>query len=610
MQDETLSAAPDRLAADRLAAFLAAEGDARWQAWLSALLPRLRGARLGAVLLEAEGESDFEAVAIEPPGQDARPLAGVTEAALAAQAPSIRRLETPGLTGVAFPVQGPDGRSAAVVAVAVAGEGEVARQAVETLGLACGWLALAFEQRERQGDRNVIERMRFALELLAAVEDEATLEAGAIAFVNLLADRLGADRAAVGLLRRGRVRLQAVSGVAGLKRRRAVLQAVELAMEEATDQIAPLLWPSPPEHRRCTVAQGEFARQHGFATVMTAPLLRLGLPVGAVSLQRRSGAPFTAADLATLEVVGAVVGPYFDLARRNRAWLSGRIPDAIGSGIRLVLGPRRPGLKLLALASAAGLAAVFLVDMPLRVASKATIEATRQIAVVTPFDGIIAEAPRRAGDVVAAGDLIARLDDADFRLEEARLTGEARQLAEQIRQALSRGNRAEVAQLVARRAQVEAQLDLARLKLARTELRAPISGVIVSGDLSQRLGGPTQTGEVLVEVAPLAELRVALAIAERDLRLLAPGQSGQLRLSGLPGIALPVTVERVAPMARAEAGGPRFRGEARLEAPAELRLRPGMEGIAKIETGQASIAYVWSRTLIDWGRHQLWRLLP
>lgn len=596
---------------DPLDVGLAGEGGVRWQAWLRGTMALLPGASHGTVLLEGADGVSFEAQAVEPPGADARDLAGATEAALAGGVPAVRRLADGSLTAIAVPVNGPERRISAVVAVALSGvEGPAVRRAIETLFLAAGWIAHSLESEARAADGHVIARMRFALELLAAAEDEATLERGATGFVNLLAARLQADRAAIGLLRGGRMRLLAVSGVAGLKRRRAVLQSMELAMDEAADQNAALIWPAPPEHRRCTVAQGEFARQHGFSAVITAPLLRLGIPVGAVSLQRRSGPPFTAEDLTTLEVVGAVAGPHFDLARRNRAWIAGRLPEAMGAGLRLLLGPRRPGLKLLALGTAAAVAALLLIEAPLRVAARAQIEAVRQVAVVTPFDGVIAEALRRAGDMVVEGEVIARLDDADFRLEEARLSGEARQLAEQIRQALSRGNRAELAQLSARRAQVEAQLELARLKLSRTELRAPIAGVIVAGDLSQRLRGPTQTGEVLFEVAPLAELRAALAIAERDLRLLAPGQEGELRLAGLPGVPLPLTLERVAPMARAEAEGPRFRGEARLAAPPELRLRPGMEGVAKIEAGRASFAYVWSRTLIDWARHQLWRLLP
>ena len=49
--------------------------------------------------------------------------------------------------------------------------------------------------------------------------------------------------------------------------------------------------------------------------------------------------------------------------------------------------------------------------------------------------------------------------------------------------------------------------------------------------------------------------------------------------------------------------------EARLDA-ATKRLRPGMEGVAKVEVGQASIAFTVTRRLQDWLRLTLWRWMP
>ena len=40
------------------------------------------------------------------------------------------------------------------------------------------------------------------------------------------------------------------------------------------------------------------------------------------------------------------------------------------------------------------------------------------------------------------------------------------------------------------------------------------------------------------------------------------------------------------------------------------RLRPGMEGVAKVTVGRASYAYTWTRRLQDWLRLALWRWMP
>ena len=69
--------------------------------------------------------------------------------------------------------------------------------------------------------------------------------------------------------------------------------------------------------------------------------------------------------------------------------------------------------------------------------------------------------------------------------------------------------------LAAQISQTEAQLALVEDRLARATLVAPFDGVVVSGDLSQRLGSPVQLGDALFEVAPLDAYRVVLQVDER-----------------------------------------------------------------------------------------------
>ena len=52
-----------------------------------------------------------------------------------------------------------------------------------------------------------------------------------------------------------------------------------------------------------------------------------------------------------------------------------------------------------------------------------------------------------------------------------------------------------------------------------------------------------------------------------------------------------------------------FRVEAKLQQGAE-RLRPGMEGVAKITAGNRKLIWIWTRYLVDWVRLELWTVLP
>ena len=76
-----------------------------------------------------------------------------------------------------------------------------------------------------------------------------------------------------------------------------------------------------------------------------------------------------------------------------------------------------------------------------------------------------------------------------------------------------------------------------------------------------------------------------------------------------PGKPLPLVVERVTPVATADDGRNFFRVEARLEGPTPA-LRPGMEGVAKIEVGERRLIWIWTHSLVDWLRLWIWTWLP
>jgi hypothetical protein len=59
----------------------------------------------------------------------------------------------------------------------------------------------------------------------------------------------------------------------------------------------------------------------------------------------------------------------------------------------------------------------------------------------------------------------------------------------------------------------------------------------------------------------------------------------------------------------AKDGANRFRVEARLDAKPE-RLRPGMEGVGKIEVDERRLVWIWTHSLVDRLRLWLWHALP
>jgi multidrug resistance efflux pump len=201
------------------------------------------------------------------------------------------------------------------------------------------------------------------------------------------------------------------------------------------------------------------------------------------------------------------------------------------------------------------------------------------------------------------------LDDRDLRLEQTRLTSEREQLTRKHRQALAAQDRATMAVIAAQINQTEAQLSLVTDRLARATLVAPFDGIVISGDLSQLLGTPVELGKVLFQIAPLDAYRVILQVEERDIAYLALGQRGELTLSGIPDQRMDLAVEQITPVSTSQDGRNFFRVEARLQRASD-RVRPGMEGVGKVISGERKLIWIWTHSLIDWLRLTAWKWLP
>ena len=97
--------------------------------------------------------------------------------------------------------------------------------------------------------------------------------------------------------------------------------------------------------------------------------------------------------------------------------------------------------------------------------------------------------------------------------------------------------------------------------------------------------------------------------APEEVRLAEVGQGARLALAGLPDDTLPMTVEKITPVSNARDGGNFFRVEARLAEAPEV-LRPGMQGVGKIEIGSRRLLWIHTHKLAQWWRMWLWSWWP
>lgn len=269
---------------------------------------------------------------------------------------------------------------------------------------------------------------------------------------------------------------------------------------------------------------------------------------------------------------------------------------------------REPG-HLVWKASAAGavlaLLLLLLLPVPDRVTANTVIEGRLRQVVTAPFDGFIGQVLVRPGQRVTRGQVLARLDDRDLKLEQARYRSEREQAAGRLRQAMADREAAAMALALAEVQQAEAQLALVEAKLVRAGLTAAMDGLVVSGDWVQQIGGPVETGKELFEIAAGEGYRVVLHVPDRDIARVQLGQTGALRLTGRPQAVQTFRISNLTATASVQDNVNGFRVEADWVGDV-AGLSPGMQGIGKIEVGSANLLTVWTRSSIDWLQLKLW----
>ena len=437
-----------------------------------------------------------------------------------------------------------------------------------------------------------------SLNLLEALLATEPLEAGLLALADQLAKQLECERVAIGLRGNAGFRLEALSHGMQFDRR----SRLATALTDAMDQVdaSPLFWPDADNAALAALAEAGHAR--------AICVLPLGQDC-AVVCERHEAQPFAAADIADIMALGQMLGAALVLKRNQDSQVHQRALAATGGLFQRLTGAGHHVAKAAAATVVLLIVALALVPGTFRVHADATIEGRIQRAVVAPFDGFIAEANSRAGDTVAAGEVIARLEDRELKLELSKSASEEEKLDKEYRRALAAEDRSEARIVQARLAQVQAQTRLLREKLARVQLSAPVAGIVISGDLSRSLGAPVERGDVLFEVAPLDEYRLILHVDESSVAHVAAGQPGTLTLTALPGNTYRFTVEQVSPVFSERDGIVSYRTEGRIDGEVPV-LRPGMEGVGKIEIGRRSYGYILFHRLLEWLQLKLWLWLP
>jgi len=516
----------------------------------------------------------------------------------------------------------------ALLAMVLAGE-EPAKLAGKVVGMVVRVpagqlyaLQLAAEEGQsdsrRAGGAHSGEALAPALALTSAVNDQDHFLAAAMALCNELAARFACERVSLGLLRGRYVHLAAMSHTEKFSRKMQMVQLIEAVMEECLDQDIEVLVPPPASAQFvCRSARELSDRGTPRLAVLSLPLRREGKVLGAVCVERVGDTPFAPAEVETMRLAcDLCTVRLLDLRRRDR-WIGAKAASGVRAGLAAVVGPKHTWAKVAAVLLIAAGVYIAVASGDYRVDAPFTFEAATRQIVPAPFEGEVDSVEAKLGDKVRAGAVLATLRTLPLqrKLDQARAG-----LFEHLKQAdAARSDKkwADAQMAAAQARQFQEQIALLTEQIEQATIKARIDGAVIRGGLDRFVGSSVEKGQVLFEIAPLEDLRAELLIPEDQVAdLQAAMRAGKVRAvlaaSAYPDRLIEAVLERILPLAEKIDGKVVFRARALLSAKPQNAIhgrewiRPGMEGAAHVSLGRRSLAWIWSRRIVNRLRLWLW----
>lgn len=418
------------------------------------------------------------------------------------------------------------------------------------------------------------------------------------------------ERAAIALEQRGRLTIQAMTGVRKI-------DAGDPAIQQLTDM---LRWTAGlqteihvtqhdeeiddprPETREKFRRYFETAGSRGFYAI---PLTDEEGALGVLSFE--SADPDFLTDL-HIEVI-KILASQATLALRNASLYKevpfiGILEPLIERKRRFMSLERRRRAVLLGTLAAVVLILI-LAPIPLRVAGTAQVAPDQTQYVRAEEDGVVQKVFVHEGDRVSPGTPLAQMADWDQRAAVAALQARYNTAIAQVAQALVNNNATLAGQRQLEATYLRGELARVTEELSRMTLRAQMSGVVATPYVEDLAGRKVSLGDPLMEVVSTDRVSVDVAVPERDVSLLRVGDPARVKLESFPTRTFSGRVGVVSPASQVVGDDRTFYARINVPNP-QGRLRSGMQGYGKIRTGMRPLGYVLFRDPALWAWSKLW----
>lgn len=432
----------------------------------------------------------------------------------------------------------------------------------------------------------------------------------AFALCNELNNKLQCEQVSLGLVKRRRVRIAAVSGLDTLARQSPGMVALRGAMEECLDARKPIAdhgqgaWSTTDDSASYRLHKQWRSLVHG-QSVASIPLMDDDGIVAIASFRRSASQPFEPDELNDDRRMIESFAPAISLLRRAERGLAHHVFDSGAACVEVLLRPGRTVSRILTAVAVVLGSVVAFGSWNYELTVPCILTAAKVRHVVAPFDAGLVSADVVAGDVVRGGQVLCSFKSGDLALQREQLLAERAVLKRRQDRARAEDKPVEVLLAAAEDDLARAKLGIVDRRIAQAVVRAPFDGVVVFGDIREMVGAVLARGDALFQVAPLDDFVLELEVPDASSADLRSDLAGFFATSARPGQTTRFTVVRV--LTRSQLRGTRnvFVAQADITDGFDW-LRPGMEGVAKIEIGSRPVWWILSHRVSDYLHLHFW----
>jgi multidrug resistance efflux pump len=453
--------------------------------------------------------------------------------------------------------------------------------------------------------RSDVEKFAASLDVLTVLNAEKKFLGATIALCNAVASRYSCDRVSIGWLERAYIKLKSISRTERFDKNMDAVKSLELTMEECLDQDDEILFPAPDGASTVSRDHEKYATKNGSGNICSIPIRLDGSAVAVLTCERQERA-FTEAEARQLRLACDQAARRLSDLHELDGWFGVRLTRKARAQFSKALGPENTWMKVGAIAGAIALGILFFVHFNYRVEGNFILKSDVVSFVTAPFDGFIKEVPVRPGDQLKKDQVLLRMDQDDLALEEANALAEQVRYLREAEKARATNGLAEMRISQALADQSKARLDMTRHRLAQSSIRASFDGVVVEGDLRERLGAPIKQGDALFKISRMEGMFVEAEINQRDVHEFKTSAEAQISFVTQPKSKYRAQVERIYPAAFNKEGENIFIVRLALRDLPEEWWRPGMSGLVKVEAGERTLFWILTHRTVDFLRMWLW----